>query len=225
MKKMALSVVTFFICIFCLAQNKPLNGSGKTVKKTFAYNQFDKLELTGLNGNVMVTVGKTFAIEVTIDDNLAGLLDVKENNGKLTIGLAGNKNNKLYLEKNKISIAVSMPEISVLKSDANCNIVVQKIVGRYLRVENYSNGSMVLSGTIDQLDITKEGNGNIEAAALIAKNTAARVDGNGTVTIYAKESFAVSGSGNGNVINVGKGKLKAGSEIKGNGEIITSETE
>lgn len=221
MKKIALSTAALIMTLtFCLAQNKPLTGSGKTVVKTFAYKQFDKIELAGLNGKAMVTIGKQFSVEVTIDDNLAGLLEVKEKDGKLALGLSDNKNNSLYLENTNIHIRICMPEISVLENDANCNVAVQNIVGRYFRVENYGNGDIQLDGTIDQLDIKKEGNGNISAARLIAKTVDATVAGNGDVTIHATESLYVSGSGNGDVIITGKGKLKAGSTIKGNGEII-----
>lgn len=221
MKKIALITATVLVaCTFCPAQNKPLNGSGKTVVKTFAYQQFDKVGLTGLNGKAIVTIGKPFSVEVTIDDNLAGLLEVKEKDGQLTVGLTGNEKNNLYLEKTNILIRIGMPEISVLENDANCNVAVQNIVGRYFRIENYGNGDIQLAGTIDRLDIKKEGNGNIAAAELIAKVVNATVSGNGDVTVHATESLGVSGSGNGDVIITGKGKLKAGSAIKGNGEII-----
>jgi hypothetical protein len=204
------------------AQNKPLNGSGKTVTKTFSFSQFDKISLEDLGGNVTVSIGKPFSIQVIIDDNLVQILTVKENGGKLTIALAGNEKNKLYLEKTNISINISMPEISVLQNDANCNVVVQNIVGRYVRAENYSNGDILLSGTIDELEVKKEGNGNINAAKLIAKMATAAVHGNGDVIVNVTETLEVSGAGNGNVTNTGKGSLKAGSDIKGNGDIITT---
>ena len=222
MKKISLFIAALFIaCTFSFAQNKPLNGSGKIIYKTFAYNQFDKIELVGLNGKVNVTVGKPFSVQIAIDDNLADMLAEKETNGKLIIELTGNKNNKLYLEKNNISINISMPEISVLQNGTNCNVAVNNIVGRYFRIENFSNGSASLSGSIDKLDIKKKGNGNINARELKAKSGTIAVSGNGNIKINATENFSVSGFGNGDVINIGPGKMRAGSRIFGNGRVIT----
>lgn len=221
MKKISAFAATLFIAsTFCFAQSKPLNGSGKTITKTFAYKQFDKIDLQGLNGKANITIGKPFSISVTIDDNLAALIAVKEDDGKLSIKLTGNENNRLYLEKNKISINITMPEISVLQNSTNCEVIIDDVVGRYFRIENFSNGDITITGTIDELDIIKEGNGNINAASLVAQTATAKVNGNGDVTLTATQSFSVSGSGNGNVNNTGKGILNSGSDIKGNGEII-----
>jgi hypothetical protein len=201
------------------AQWKPLKGSGKVVTQSFAFNNFDKVALQDIAGKVEVTIGKAFAIKVEIDDNLLTLLEVSEKDGKLTVKLANNKNNRLYIEDTRIRVHISMPEASVIENDANSDLLVRGIVGRYFRLENYGNGDAIINGTIDELEVTKGGNGNVNASGLSAKVAKVKASGNGDVTVNANQQFWVSGNGNGNVTNTGTARPDAGSRLRGNGEI------
>jgi Putative auto-transporter adhesin, head GIN domain len=221
MKKMTfLAVIIFTISSICTAQRGPLNGSGKIIIKTFSYINFDKLELNDLNGKVEVTIGKPFSINIAIDDNLEDLLAVTESNGTLTLELKGNRNNKMYIENTSISIQISMPQVSVLNHNGNSSLTVNGIMGRYLRLKNNDNGSTKLNGSIDELEITCHGNGNVYAAGLFAKTINVNKSGNGNVVINTDYPFNANGSGNGDIINKGKGRAAEGSHISGNGEII-----
>jgi hypothetical protein len=202
------------------AQWKPLNGSGKIVNKTFGYNNFDKVVLQDLAGQVAITIGKSFAVSVQIDDNFLPLLQVTENDGKLIVKLSNNKNNRLYIEKNNIKVNISMPEASVIENDGNTDVAIRGVVGRYFRLENYGNGNAKVDGQIDELDIVKSGNGDIDATGLLAKNAKVSANGNGDVKVNVATEFKVSGSGNGDVINKGAAQPAAGSQLRGNGEII-----
>lgn len=86
---------------FALAQ---LKGSGKTITKSYDYQNFDKVFFNDLDGKIEVEVGKPYSISITIDDNLLNLLTVSENskNKTLAVSLKGNNNNKLYIEDTKI---------------------------------------------------------------------------------------------------------------------------
>lgn len=219
MKKFFLTTLTILSMLFSTAQKGPLKGSGKIVNKTFEYKDFDKVELADLDGKAEIEIGKPFAVSVAVDDNLESLLNITEKNGELRIELTGNLNNRMYIEETNISIKITMPEISVLKHRGNGNLYVTGITGRCFRIKNSGNGNAFLKGSIDELNIVCYGNGTVKAEELLAKSIKINKSGNGNVYVNANNPFTANGSGNGDIINKGKGKADAGSNISGNGEI------
>jgi uncharacterized membrane protein YphA (DoxX/SURF4 family) len=217
--KTAITTAILLLCMQTFAQNGPLNGSGNIVTKTFDYNNFDKLELLDLAGNISVEIGKPFSVNINIDDNLAPLLAVKQNNGELQIKLDGNNNNRLYVEATNIKINITMPEASVIQHRSNSSLTVSGVAGRYFRMNNGGNGNVIIKGSIDELDIVCRGNGSVRADDLLAKTIKIKKSGNGNVFIKTDNSFTANGSGNGDVVNRGNGVAAGNSNISGNGTI------
>ena len=167
-----------------------------------------------------VTVGKPFSISISIDDNLAGLLEVSAASNTLSIKLKGNRNNKLYIENTHIVIQISMPKISILNHNGNSNLIVNDISGQYFKLKNNDNGNVQINGVIDELEISNHGNGNVHAEGLAAKKITIHKSGNGYIMIDTDDTFSANGSGNGDVVNKGKGRADEGSHISGNGQVI-----
>lgn len=203
------------------AQRGPLRGTGKVIQKSYDIRNFDKIHFEDLDGKMQVEIGKTFSVKIEIDENLEPLLHVskEEKEGVLTIGLKGNVNNKLYVEDTRIKVKVTMPEVSVIQHRGNSALHITGIVGRYFRLENNGNGDTSLQGTIDELDIKKDGNGDVNAKTLIAKTAKVKCYGNGNVDVHTQISLTAHGSGNGNVVQFGPGKIDSISGIMGNGEV------
>lgn len=202
-----------------LAQRGPLTGSGKTVTRLFDYKDFDKLSLKDLQGEIEVEIGKPFSISVTIDDNLEPLLQVKSEGGVLTVELKGNKNNTMYIEDTHIKVRISLPEISVLEHRGNTDAAVMGIVGRYFRLQNDGNGDVLIKGSIDELDISNIGNGQVNAGNLQAKTAKITKRGNGDVTVNVSSQLKVVASGNGDIINRGNADFHVSGK-SGNGDLI-----
>lgn len=217
--KLAAVALLLFTGTAAQAQRKPLTGSGAVITKTFDYKNFDKLEILDLNGNINVETGKPFSISVAIDDNLAGLLRVTESNGELKMELEGNEYNRMYIENTNIRISITMQELSVVKHRSNSNLVINGITGSYFRLKNTGNGDVRLAGSIDELDITCQGNGDVNAEDLSAQSIKIQKSGNGDVFIKTDKPFSAAGSGNGDIINKGEGKPDDQSKLDGNGRI------
>lgn len=201
-----------------------LSGSGKLISKTYDYKDFDKIYCEDLAGYVHVRVGKPFAIKVDIDDNLADLLEVRENSQEheLKLRFKDNKNNKKYIENTNIQIIIELPEVSVIRNSGNSDLVAEGIMGRYFRIENSGNGDTTASGTIDRLDVVKSGNGNLVAGKLLAKQADIKSSGNGDVIVNVTESIHAELTGNGNITNKGKAAFDAASTKSGNGDLLKS---
>ncbi len=222
MKKLILIIAVcnlFFTVTF--AQKEPLKGAGKIIYRTFDFKNFDKVSFEDFDGNIEIEIGRPFSIKVAIDENLEPRLEVKndEAENKLTISLAGNLNGKLYLENTRIKIKVTMPEASVIQHRGNANVYVSGILGRSFRFENNGNGDVLLQGSIDELEIKKSGNGNVNAQKLVAKTAKVKSYGNGNVSVNSQIYLVAHGTGNTNVMQYGQGKIEPISGIIGNGEV------
>jgi hypothetical protein len=201
------------------AQMKPLNGSGKIINKTYEYNNFDKIEIQDMAGNITVEVGKPFAITAAIDDNLAPLLKITESNGELKLQLAGNGSNRLYIEETNIEIKICMPAITAALHSANSKLLIEGINSKKFRIKSNENGTVIIKGTAEELEIVCADNGSVKATEMLVQKVDIVKRGNGNVYLKTNNSFAAKGSGNGDIINEGNGKAEAGSGVQGNGSI------
>ncbi len=220
-KTVFVSMFFSLMVLFAQAQRGPLRGTGKVVQKSYNIRDFDKINLEDLDGKIEVEIGKTFSIKIEIDENLESLLHVgkDEKEGVLTIGLQGNASNKLYVEDTRIKVKVTMPEASVIQHRGNSNLHVTGVIGRYFRLENAGNGDVLLQGNIDELDIKKNGNGEVKAQSLVAKTAKVKSYGNGNVRVNVQISLTAHGSGNNSVMQFGPGRIEPISGIIGNGEV------
>lgn len=217
---MLLAIIMFTTNSFrSIAQSKPLNGSGKLVVSNFDYHDFDMLLFSDMNGEIEVVVGKPFSITLLADDNLNDQIMVSEKQGQLCVVFEGNKNNRLYIENTNIKLLITMPEVSVVEQYGNSNCTITGINERYLRIQNRGNGNISAGGAVDNLDIIKRDNGNIDASMLETKNAIVKSSGNGNVYINTVNSFEAHVSGNGIIRNRGSGKSSSNSSATGNSSI------
>ena len=219
MKKLCIAMSMILVSTFASAQ---LKGSGKTISKTYDYNNFDKVYFEDIDGKIEVEIGKAWSISVVIDDNLEGFLEVTKNatENELKVVFKNNENNRKYVENTNVKIKITMPEASVIKNSGNSNIKVSGVVGRYFRIEIAGNGDAICSGTVDQLDIEKTGNGDVIAKGIEAKNAKIKSSGNGDVLVNVAENLTAKNNGNGDVKNFGKAAFDSSSKSVGNGELL-----
>lgn len=205
---------------FC--QMGALKGSGKVVTKTFAFKNFDSIQLKDLDGKIEVEIGTAYNIKIAVDDNLEALLLVNEKNNTLTIELNKNKNNRRYVENSNIKILITIPQLSKVLQTGNSNTFIKNVENKNFVIKSRGNGNITVEGTAETIEVQKSGNGNVEAGKLIAKNATVVSTGNGDVKVNASDSFMAIGSGNGDIKNMGKAKASANSRKTGNGEIISN---
>ncbi len=217
-------LITIAMTLVSFISSAQLKGSGKTVTKTYDYNNFDKVYFDDLDGKIEVEVGKPFSVSITIDDNLINLLSVIEHSGDqiLTISLKGNINNRMYIEDTKIKVKVTLPNIVALKNDSNASMIVTGISGNYLKIETLNNGSTTLVGKIENLEVTNTGNGVLNAKQLIVENAKIKASGNGNVYVNVGQLISARTSGNCTLINLGEAKFGSESSSIGNSRFVNN---
>lgn len=218
------NVFLTIVLILTSFANAQLKGSGKTVTKSYAYKNFDKISFQDLDGKIEVEIGKPWSITVTIDDNLESLLSFSENvsDKELRIQFKGNKNNQMYVEDTNLRIRITMPAASLIKNLGNSDLLVKNIMGRYFKLENTGNGDTKISGMVDVLDIAKTGNGDVNAENLVTTNADLKSIGNGNLTVNVSQKLTAKLIGNGDIINNGKATFDSNSKKSGNGDLIVN---
>ena len=223
MKKLIILSALFVASVqtaFC--QMGALKGSGIVVTKTFAFKNFDSIELKDLDGKIEVETEKPFSIQIAVDDNLEPLLLVNEKNNTLTIELNKNKNNRRYVENSNIKILITLPQLSKVLQTGNSNTFIKNVENKNFVIKSRGNGNITVEGKAENIDIQRSGNGNVYAGKLIAKNATVVSTGNGNVKVNVSDIFMANGSGNGDIQNIGKAKATSNSKKTGNGSIISN---
>jgi Putative auto-transporter adhesin, head GIN domain len=219
MKQLLTITFAAIFCITAAAQRGPLKGSGKIVNKVFDYTGFNRISLQDLDGKIEIEAGKSFSISIDIDDNLESLLQVSNSDGKLNVSLAGNRNNRKYIEDTHIKVTITLPQLSALEHDGNTGLTVSGLTGKYFRLRNGGNGTAQLNGSIEELEIKNTGNGNVKAKDLLAQRVTVNCRGNGNVVVNAAAGLTANAQGNSSVINTGKADFSAGSSASGNARL------
>lgn len=223
MKNSFLLIAILFTSISTFAQ---LRGSGKTITKTYDYQNFNKVNFDDLDGKLEIEVGKPFGISITIDDNLINLLILIENSDEklLTIALKGNRNNKMYIENTKIKVSITVPFLLEVSNNGNSGLAVTNMNSKNFKSINPVNGSTTLSGIVDNLEVICRGNGNLYADKLITKNAKITCQGNGNAKVNVSDSVTGLASGNGNIQNIGNVQFSSDSKTSGNGSLNCKKT-
>lgn len=214
-----LAIILLVIPISIIAQRGPLRGSGKIVEKNFDYKGFDKVSIRDLNGKISIQSGKSFAVNIKIDDNLEPLLQTSVENGILLVRFKNNENNKMYIEDTHIQLLITLPELSVVQHRGNSDVMIDFGTGRYLRIDNEGNGDVVVKGKVDQFDLVNDGNGDVIANELLAVIAEVQKFGNGDLFVNVSDKLTTTARGNGNITNKGKADFTVKAK-SGNGDLI-----
>ena len=153
------------------------------------------------------------------EENLLNMIDVKSDNGALTIRSESCLNSK---EGIRIDIITPRLEEVVLNGNASffgenkvtteeMNLIVKgagrielNLKAKDLDCEISGTGEIILNGTTEELDIKINGTANVEALKLAAQSVDIKVNGAGDIRVYAQEKLKVKINGAGNVQYKGK---------------------
>lgn len=215
--------VVILLCLFPIFGNAQLNGSGNVVSQRMDLKDFEAIVLTGMNGRTKIISKSSYDIEIKADDNLISLFETYVKSNTLYVIVKGNKGNKLYIEDNQIEVTISLPMLSNFSYEGNGRVDIVDIEGPAFTLKKSGNADVFVDGnTIEMLTVNNEGNGTIDIKTVVSDKVKVKKSGNGDVFFTTPNSWTAIASGNGDVINFGKGLATQNSRTSGNGDLITN---
>jgi len=185
--------------------------------------------------NVYLTQDSGFKVSVEADDNLLPFIDTYVEGGELKIRTKEGYN---LSESREISIHVSAPSFSALKSVGSGDIISQNKINNSTPVSFEATGSGDIKANLNAPEVKAEvlgsgnislqgetktfkgnitGSGNIRAFDLKSENSDIEILGSGNADVYASVKLSVEVNGSGDVNYKGSGQVA--SNIHGSGSV------
>ncbi len=184
-----------------------IKPSGKIVSKTFKVAPVNSISVTSIV-DVVVTQGNTQKIVVKGSDNLIPYCEIKNNDGKLTVGMTKEARSKSF-PKCDLIVYVTVKDINNVSSSGTGDVKFQGSVksqilrlsvsgtgdisvpvfnGDRLKVSISGTGDVLIEGNVNNATLSVSGTGDINAKLSKLTHLSASVSGTGE--IYARKMIA-----------------------------------
>ena len=184
-----------------------IKPSGKIVSKTFKVAPVNSISVTSIV-DVVVTQGNTQKIVVKGSDNLIPYCEIKNNDGKLTVGMTKEARSKSF-PKCDLIVYVTVKDINNVSSSGTGDVKFQGSVksqilrlsvsgtgdisvpvfnGDRLKVSISGTGDVSIEGNVNNATLSVSGTGDINAKLSELTHLSASVSGTGE--IYARKMIA-----------------------------------
>ena len=211
--------------------DRGVKGSGDVITEERDTEEFTFIECN-IGADIDVRVGDSYAITVSVDDNLMELIRTDVRGGTLEIYAEENFNSRRGCR-----IDITVKSLEGMEISGSGDIKVADLREKDFRFELSGSGDVEIIGTIDHLEVGLSGSGDIElvgtavrvdlniagsgdidARELHADTADVRISGSGDVQVYVKESLygRVSGSGD---IDYWGNPADVSSTVQGSGSI------
>lgn len=209
-----------------------ITGSGPIQTETRSVSDFKSIDLE-ISGIVEVTVGETYSVEVSANQNLLPVIKTTVENGKLLISTDQNifnsKDIKVKItapafEGFSVSGSGTIRILNALQSDKMDMSVggagdIACLQGTFnqLNTSIGGSGTIELGGSATNMQSDISGSGDVKAKGLTAQNLEISISGSGTVTADVEAKLIVSVSGSGDVFYTGSPTVE--SSVSGSGTV------
>ncbi len=170
-----------------------ITGSGVSKTEQRNVEDFDSVSLSG-TGDVTIQVGQPKSVEVTLDDNLIGLVETRVENGKLIISAKEMYNTKLGLK-----VKIGTPNLTAASVSGVGDMTILEATGDELELTVSGVGDITAKGTVKSVKANVSGTGDANLKDLIAETVSVSVSGVGDAKVNATKSVDATASGVGNV--------------------------
>ena len=216
----------------CSMPGMDLRGSGPMTTQTRSVSDFHAIDLN-LAGEVELSIGDRYAVEVQAQESLLPILKTEVENGKL----------KIYFDKNvsyseNVKIRVTAPSfdgldvagsgtiraMTAVKADkmdvdvsGSGNVYLPQGEFGALICDISGSGGIELGGTATTLKANVAGSGEIDSKSLTANALDAAISGSGTITCNVTQTLKADVAGSGEVLYLGQPTVDA--DVSGSGKV------
>jgi len=232
---LGLSIIICCSAIALYANQKNIQGNGKTKTEKRITTAYDRIQVFG-STDVELIAGTEGQLTVTADENLLEYIETSVENYVLTITL---KNNHSYNTKIPMKVLVPIQEISHLSvkgsGDISSKILIKgqnltmnvagsgdisaEVDNEYLTVAVIGSGDIELKGKANKFSATLEGSGDINAKGLVTAFSNLKVKGSGAIEVNVKDEVSANVQGSGD-IKVSGNPSRISKVMKGSGSVI-----
>ncbi len=177
-----------------------IKGSGTAKSEIRNVSGFKGIQAGGAV-NLEVAVQKDFSVEIQADDNLLEHIKTETSGDTLKI-----YSDERMSPKTKISVRISMPEITSLDVSGASNAIVTSVKADSLKLEASGASEIKLDGEARALESEASGASSIEAEALRVENADVEVSGASDTTVSAINELKADASGASTIYYTGEPK-------------------
>jgi Putative auto-transporter adhesin, head GIN domain len=123
---------------------------------------------------------------------------------------------------NDVVVEASVPKLEGIDVEGSGDVEADGIDADMLEVSSEGSADLVLTGTVDALDVEVEGSGNADLADLTARAARVKVRGSGDADVRADERLDVDVDGSGNVRYHGDPELNQ--RVDGSGDLSRADS-
>jgi hypothetical protein len=212
----ALIAITLFSC----NKNSSSEKSRNQVVDEQAIGDISKLEISGIF-NLIIIQSDDPSLRIEGDENLVSMLKVDQKEESLELTLDGERES-LFGDFD-LDVYLSVPNLKELKfegvgnikNEGTLNLDTFKITGEGIgsiqldmnakRIDARFNlmGNLIFKGTVEEIHLSNEGIGNVEASDMIAQNMTLISSGIGKVAVHCIGDLSIFVNGIGAVSYVG----------------------
>lgn len=219
MKKLIVSLLVFVFALSACSFTPPgtVTGSGKMVTEAFDVQGFDQIRV-GTSGVLYIEQGADFSLTIEADDNILPLLDVKVEQGVLTLRT---RSEVSLLQFETIVYRVTLPELSAIDLSGSADIRVEDFSADTLSVNINGSGDVTFVNLdAASLSVRISGSGDMILPNVSAETILAEVNNSGKMEVAGEtDSLTVKVSGSGDLLAE---KLKASTAevaVNGSGDV------
>jgi Putative auto-transporter adhesin, head GIN domain len=185
-----------------------LRGSGKLVTLSPAVGKFDGIEIKQFPATVTVEVGGSEStLTLTIDDNLGSFVKTETKNGTLLLTFRDTDKEGFWVSKANITVKIKTPSLTRLSHSSNSDVSVSGLTGEQFALANDGNGTVTLTGKVNNFELASAANGTVMAESLLVKQANVATQANASIRINAQQVNVVNAA-NATVTNVAFQKSK-----------------
>lgn len=241
------SLTRIFIFIFCVVATQActlgfdkVNGSGNIVNKEFNISDYNNIQLSGFGDIIYEQRSwETPFLQITVDENILPLLEIKVEDNTLYIRPIDNTNinpSQLKIYTNSLNlnnVGLSGSGKVYLKGEVNSNDMKISINGsgsvasdslycERLNLNINGSGKASMEGACNDAEFHIAGSGDIGTYGFQVKNLNCKISGSGIIKSYVHQTLNANIAGSGNIRYKGNPQT-VNQSVSGSGNISKEE--
>lgn len=238
------TIFSFLICLCVCAivgsvtatpTTGTIKGNGTKLNRHYKATPFKTLDCSTY-AKIEVVSGANYSVDISGDENIVNLIQVKIKNG--TLRIAYDRDNITINQKVEVTITMptALSNLNVSgQADVELKVMIdhdyfyadisgmgmvkaENVMTNKLKIDNSGMGNISITGTCTDLEVDNSGMGKIDLKELNAENVKCNNSGMGKVDVYASSSAIINCSGMG-AINYYGNPDKVKTDCSGMGKV------